>query len=111
MKTFNNKLEVGQLAMIIGCRKESTRQYIGTVVTVEEFIDRHQEVTMHYDNPPHRVQTSAEVVRVSGYQGRSQTDNGVVAKVGVGFFSAENLMPLPPLEEKEIAKEKELEYS
>jgi hypothetical protein len=112
MKSFNNKLEIGQPAMIIGCQREANRKWIGTIVTVEEFIEKGHNVTEHYVDPHKQVVTMQSAVRVSGYKGQPFIEcvPVVYAKAGVGFFDAFNLMPLPPLEEEELEKEKELCY-
>lgn len=114
MEGLNNKLEIGSLAMIINCEKESSRKWIGTIVTVEEFVQNRHPVTEHFVNPYKMVVARGAAVRVSGYQGTpciiDELNPPVYAKSGVGFFKASCLMPLPPLSEEELNKESELCY-
>lgn len=118
MEGFNNKLEVGQLALIIGTAKPENSYLIGTTVKVECFWHEGQEVTEFYQNAKeagwtilvpadHRAQV---VVSGCGYTGK--TSNGQFSmKDGWTNFRGQYLMPLPPLPEEELAKDKELELS
>lgn len=110
MESFNNKLEIGMPAMIVGCYKETSRPYIGTIVIVEEFLQPGDEVTQHYQNSRKALRTVETTVRVSDYKGVSEPVQGVIGNPGVGFFDPKHLMPLPPLEDLVLDKEKELAY-
>jgi hypothetical protein len=115
MKTFNNKLEIGQPAMIINTRLPENRYLVGGVVTVEEFVSVGDDISKYYElsggstlNP----NKHPGIVVVSGCKLTGKSANGSVSMIpGYALFGAKNLMPLPPLGEKEIQKEKELEFS
>lgn len=109
MKAFNNKLEVGQLAMIINTRLPENKHLIGRVVTVE-WISR-EPVRMPEEflcADPMRVVCSRNSAIVSGH---STPHSRKFFREGIASYDLDYLMPLPPLEEKELAKEKEKEYA
>jgi hypothetical protein len=117
MEGFNNKLEVGQPAMIINTRKPENRHLIGTVVKVEAFWTAGDDVTHFYKGATGNVRVLARdtgnltvVVSGCGMTGKT-SDHVYYMEPGWTNFDAKNLMPLPPLPEEEITKEKELELS
>ena len=115
MKLFNNQLEVRQPAVIINTRLPENLYLVGGIVTVEEFVSVGDDISKYYQlsggdifNP----NKHPGIVVVSGCKLTGQSVNGSVSMLpGYALFSRKNLMPLPPLEEKEIQKEKELEFS
>lgn len=111
---YDNKLEVGQPAMIINTRLPENRWLIGSVVVVEAFIEPGQDIKRFF-NIPEDVQmslTKASSVMVSGSKKTGKTLNGEYNMLeGYSLFNAKNLMPIPKLKESEIQKEKELEFS
>jgi len=114
MKTFNNKLEIGQPAMIINTAKEINRSLIGKVVIVEALTSAGEEVSEFFDAENKRIVEVADgMAFCSGVNPpeRIKCEDGTLMKLGVTRFRISNLMPLPPLGDKEIQKEKELEFS
>lgn len=111
---FNNKLEVGQLAMIINTRLPENRWLIGSVVTVEAFVKVGDDLTEFFDLP-HNVTlgpTKYDAVMVAGCKTTTKTlDKRFSMKPGHSLFNAKNLMPIPKLKETEIQKEKELDLA
>lgn len=115
MYQFNNQLEVGQLAMIINTRKPENRHLIGTVVTVEAFWHEGQDITEFYPGSAKAgwkiVATggtdSLVVVSGCGYTGKTR-DGQFSMEPGWTNLRSKYLMPLPPLEEKEVKREMEL---
>lgn len=108
MEGFNNKIQVNQLAMIIRTRMPEYSYLIGQVVMVEaithtgglipdQFVDKNK-----YDEIDSKVEGA--VASLAGFK-----MNGIVE--GYMHIAQKNLMPLPPLDEKELAKDKELELA
>jgi hypothetical protein len=116
MEGFNQKLEVGQLAMIISTRLPENSFLIGSIVTIEAFWHQGEDVTSFYQGVAESGKTvvvrgeATAVVSGCKYTGRTLTGDFCM-EAGWTNFNPQRLMPLPPLEEKEIQKEKELEYS
>lgn len=109
MESFNNRLEVGMLAMVIGC---TNPDYIGSIVTVEEFVKAGLSMNQHFEGTYRqgvRVVAPVDCVRVSGFSGGATTAEGYNSKPGVGFFYHQHLMPLPPLGDEQLQKETEKE--
>ena len=105
MKPFNNMLEVGMKAIIIGTRLPENSWLIGKVVTVECFLSSGEEIPQRYTTSDMKTGQLAEIfVVVSGEIGRLTTR----WREGFRMFNPKNLMPLPPLDELEQQKEKEL---
>lgn len=115
MKMFNNQLEVGQPAMIINTRLPENLYLVGGIVTVEEFISVGSDVSKYYELPGSTKLNPNKypgIVVVSGCKLTGKSEGGNISMLpGYALFGRKNLMPLPPLEEKEIQKEKELEFS
>lgn len=115
---FDNRLEVGQLAVIINTAFPENRHLIGTVVKVEAFWQQGQDVTEFFPEAIGsgftiiaQVGTIAMVV-VSGCNYTARTgDHKFSMKSGWTNFNRANLMPLPPLDETETQKEKELDLA
>lgn len=105
MEMFNNKIEVGMQAMIIGTRQERHACYIGKIVTVEYLTERRGEIPVQYLLEEFVPVTSSiqgavvflEEISIEGMQ------------PGYSHINRKYLMPLPPLKESERQKEKELE--
>lgn len=108
MEGFNSKIEPGMQAMIIGTRLPENSHLIGRIVVVEaltqvgvgipnQFIDKE-----FFDEVVSKVEGA--VAYMSGLKVRGmETDYMHIAQ--------KYLMPLPPLEEEELQKEKELELA
>lgn len=115
MKTFNNQLEIGKPAMIINTRLPENLFLVGGIVTVEEFASVGSDVSKYFDlsnGSTMNKNKHPNLVVVSGCKLTGKSEGGNISMLpSYALFSAKNLMPLPPLEEKEIQKEKELEFS
>lgn len=114
MQPFNNMLAVGMKAMVINTFQECNRHLIGKVVTIEALPDKGDDVSMYFDVPENvvvRANYVSPVAITSGIdaQASSKDSNGNSIKYGFADFKREYLMPLPPLNEKEIETEKQLE--
>lgn len=111
---FEGKLEIGGLAMIIGCSKPDNSWVIGSVVTVEAILEKGDSSEQWYDLPEGKriAPVPHPVVVVSGCKitGKSMSQE-IFMRDGHAFFKPHNLMPLPPLDEKELEEERELEMS
>lgn len=113
MKQMNNNLEVGMLAMIIGCSKEANRPVIGSIVTIEALTVVGENYSEFFEEPKGPVvETVAGMVFCSGVTApvRGSVGDGTLMKHNIVRLKREYLMPVPPLEEEELQKEKELEY-
>lgn len=113
---FEGKLEIGQPAMIINTFKPENRHLIGTVVTVEAFWVRGQNVTSFFVGAPASPGVVVgsghpeHLVVVSGSKVTGKTRDGThFMEPGWTNIEHKFLMPLPPLDELEIQKERELE--
>lgn len=109
---FNDKIEVGRPAMIINTRLPENYWLIGSVVTVEGFIEVGDDISHLFELPDGFTlgATKLKSVLVSGCKRTGQTVNGdFQMKKGYALFNSKNLMPIPKLKESEIQKEKELE--
>lgn len=108
---FNDKLEVGQPAMIINTRLPENSWLIGSVVTVEGFIEVGDDISHLFKLPDDTLGTTKlKSVLVSGCKLTGKTVSGEFQmKNGYALFNSKNLMPIPKLKESEIQKEKELE--
>lgn len=115
MNTFGGKLEVGQPAMVIKTRLPENSWLIGSIVTVERFVQTGENLKSIFimpDDVALGLMQHQSCVLVSGSKKTGKTSDGNYSmKEGHCLFNAGNLMPLPPLDEKEIQKEKELEFS
>lgn len=113
MKQMNNNLEVGMLALIIGCSKEANRPIIGSIVRIEAMPVIGDDCTEFFEHSHYKI-VEGNVGRVfcSGVNPpqRGSTKSGILMKEGITRLKREHLMPFPPLEEEELQKEKELEY-
>ncbi|QPB10524.1 hypothetical protein QGX23_gp128 [Pseudomonas phage PN09] len=117
MESFNNRLEVGMLAMIIGCSQPENSSIIGKIVTVECLTQVGDNVRPFYEGgaDPSKpvVERSAGMVFATGVDAPKRdplSDNSYLARNTVRLRS-QFLMPLPPLPEEELQKEKELELA
>lgn len=111
---FDNKLEVGQLAMIINTRLPENRWLIGSTVVVEEFIEPEEDITRLFDAPHGTTLglTALRSVLASGCKLTGKSLSGeFTMKDGYALFNPKNLMPIPKLKETEIQKEKELDLA
>lgn len=108
------KLEVGQPAMIINTRLPELSWLIGSVVMVEACMKAGENASRFYVLP-HNValaDSPTDSVYVSGCKITGATKNKKYPMhKGFACFDPKNLMPLPPLEEKQLAKNKELELA
>lgn len=113
METFNNKLEVGMLAMVIGVNKPENTHLIGSVVTVEGFTKPGDDVKRFFDIPDDIELAPVKIHSV--VVSNCNVTGSTVAKTysmlaGHAFFDEKHLMPLPPLKEEQRQKELELCY-
>ncbi len=113
MQQFNNQLVIGQKCMIIGVRQPQNAFLIGTVVTLEDIWEADQDVTSFYlgaEQGSSRVIVNADrTAVVSGCRVTGGTLSGEYQmEKGWTNFNLNYLMPIPPLEEEELQREKEL---
>lgn len=111
---FEGKLEVGMLAMIINTRHEGNKSLIGSIVTVERMPARGEDITDLFPTATNIIREAhPDIVVCSGVTALAPTTSscGNVIRNGYVRISRKNLMPLPPLEEEEVQKERELELS
>lgn len=108
MERFNNKIEPGQPAMIIKTRQPENSYLIGRIVVVEaltqtggtipeQYVDKSQYETVN-------CKVEGAIAASTGFK-----MNGIAE--GYMHIAQVHLMPLPPLPEEELAKDKELELS
>lgn len=92
MKPFNNELQVGQPAMIIGCYKPANSWAIGKIVVVECLMGSFEEVPEQYKISDDIILMSIEKSAIiSGIN----TDERIIANHA--SIMLKHLMPLPPL--------------
>lgn len=105
MEMFNDKIEVGMQAMIIGTRFPHNSHLIGKIVTVEVLTHVGQVV------PKQFILGDLEGIqsKIEGAFVFSPDIKFSGMKPGYSHLNRKYLMPLPPLKESEQQKEKELE--
>lgn len=111
---FDGKLEIGMLAMIINTRHEANRSLIGKIVTIEEIPAIGDDVSHLFPTATNVIRENhPDIVICSGASAPypSVTSRGDAVREGYVRLASKNLMPLPPLDEEEFAKERELEMS
>lgn len=91
MKPFNNELQVGQPAMIIGCYKPVNSWAIGKIVVVECFMGSFEKVPEQYRSGDDVGMTIEKAAVISGIN----TDERIIANHAV--VMVKYLMPIPPL--------------
>ena len=107
MKLFNNELDVGMKAIIIGTRLPENSHLIGRVVTVEAILGPGEgDKRFLREGQIMKVASGRIIAMCSGAGGHEQSrkryiDNHLA-------LDTKNLMPLPPLEELEQQKEQGL---
>lgn len=109
---FNDKLEVGQLAMIIGCSKPENRSIIGKVVTVEAITSTGDDCSEFFEECRKRlIESKSGMAFCSGVTApvKAFASDGTPLLDGITRLKLKYLMPIPKLKESEIQKEKELE--
>lgn len=106
MKLFNNALDVGMKAIIIGTKQPKNSHLIGKIVTVECFLKDKETISSEYlvEGVRAHVATGCGVAVISGAIGRNSEN----WKEGYRMIDPKHLMPLPPLDELEQQKEQEL---
>lgn len=112
MEGFNNKLEVGMQALVIGCSKPENLYVIGSVVTVEAILPKGSEMPKQFMS-----QLARDLIE-SGKNTWPPLEKDRIVVSGVhtsdlielnhATFEPKYLMPIPPL--KELEREKELSY-
>lgn len=105
MEMFNDKIEVGMQAMIIGTRFPENSHLIGKIVVVECLT--------------HKGEIMPQQFVVQDLEGLESKIEGAIVfsqdiklkgmHPGYSHINRKYLMPLPPLKESERQKEKELE--
>lgn len=110
MYQFNNQLEVGQLAMIINTRKTANAPLIGKIVTVEMLPLEGENIGQYFEGGGIVKEGSHDTAVISGVNTISpcMTQDGTMMNSGFARIKRSYLMPLPPLEEKEVKREMEL---
>jgi carbonic anhydrase/acetyltransferase-like protein (isoleucine patch superfamily) len=111
---FEGKLEIGGLAMIIGTAKAENRWLIGGIVTVEAILAKGADIGVWYLTPPNAImgKLPENLVVVSDCKKTGVSLSGLIPMLeGHCCFAPQYLMPLSPLEEEQLAKDKELELS
>lgn len=110
MHQFNNQLEVGQLAIIINTVQPENRCMIGKIVTVEHLTEPGDDLSKYFEEHSRKIVENKHRVIVYGVQfpKRTRSESGREMLPGLGLLKREYLMPLPPLEEKEVKREMEL---
>lgn len=113
MQGFNQELQIGQPAMIIATTQAKNSHLIGSVVVVEEFWQRGQDVTEHFIGAAEAGRTVRVgitnlpvLVLVSGCKltGKSGTHDFYM-KPGFSQFDPKCLMPLPPLKDENYSED------
>lgn len=98
MKPFNNEIEVGQKALIIGCKHPENSWVIGMTVTVEGLF-------LKYESVPDEFRSELGRRTPHDRRGKFIDDSAVVSGFNINDFLRENhaviarkyLMPIPPL--------------
>lgn len=103
METFNDKIEVGMQAMIIGTRFPENSHLIGKIVTVEALYEEGEQLG-HLFYPITEVKAGHILAHISA-EGLYLEMNGSSLPSNESLLQPKYLMPLPPLKEK--SKEKE----
>jgi len=110
MEMYNDKIEPGALAMIIGTFQPKNSHLIGRVVLVEDIIPGGAD--LGYLLEPYDIYVAAtELVLISGLSGQTVTHRYSRMAEGVAVIDPKHLMPLPPLKEEVKAYQKEVEFS
>lgn len=107
---FEGWLEIGGLALIVGCEKPENSWVIGKIVTIEVFNNLGDDITWLFPTARFVQETYPDMVVCSGVDSKSVTSHGQAILPNHLRINKKYLMPLPPLEEEELQKEKELEY-
>lgn len=111
MYQFNNQLEVGQLAMIINTHHPENQSMVGKIVTVECLTEKGDDLARYWQVVDRKVIESRDnMVVCSGITPPKPAldTHGHAMISGYVRLRKEYLMPLPPLEEKEVKREMEL---
>lgn len=112
MQGFNQELQIGQPAMIIATNQAKNSHLIGSVVVVEEFWYRGQDVTEHFIGAAEarrtvRVGSDVEHYRVlvSGCKVTGKCTSDFYMNPGFTQFDPKCLMPLPPLKDEDYSED------
>ena len=103
MEMFNDKIEVGIQAIIIGTRYPENAHLIGKIVTVEALYEKGEQLD-HLFYPATKVKAGHTLAHISA-GGLYLELNGGSMPNNESLLQPKYLMPLPPLKEK--TKEKE----
>ncbi|AMR57502.1 hypothetical protein vB_PsyM_KIL4_0100 [Pseudomonas phage vB_PsyM_KIL4] len=109
---FEGKLEIGGLAMIIGCTKPENNWIIGKIVKIEMFTSVGDNLTWLYPSAAATgtvIEDTPEIAICSGLSTNNTTNMGHPILKNHIKIGKKYLMPLPPLEEEELVEERELE--
>lgn len=115
MEGFDSGLDIGVKAIVIGCLQPQNTHVIGSMVTVEAILLVGDEMPIQYMS-----EFARDIIeRGLGVWPKLTEDKVIVSGVNTSHLLADNhasfnpkhLMPIKPLPEEEITKEKELELS
>lgn len=100
------ELEIGMPAMIIGCKRPENSYLIGTIVKIEAFWNKGDDITSFYIGAKEsgttvRCNTSAAVVSESKFTNNTTCGEFHMPK-GWTNIDPKYLMPLPPLDDDAI---------
>lgn len=95
MEGFSGKLEVGQMAMVVGCRDPRNSHVIGKIVTIEGLCDI-GPVPPEWYNPVFEKDTDINLALVTGLGSRGGH------RENCSTIQQRHLMPLPPLDDDAI---------
>jgi hypothetical protein len=104
MQSFGGKLEIGMLAMVVNTCLEANKHLIGSVVTVEGFMEIGEILPAQFCVPGRRSSFKAteRMVVASGC-----TSHVAVVIENHACFDERHLMPLPPLDDDVIIESTE----
>jgi hypothetical protein len=96
MQSFNPELKIGQLAMIINTTQQKNVHLLGSIVTIEAFIEPGTIIPEQYTTREAKSSTTYKRAVVSGIH----TEPVLIANHA--SLNIKHLMPLPPLDDDAI---------
>lgn len=97
MTPFNNELQVGQPALVIGCHHPENIGCIGRIVTIVDFVSKGDLLPSCYMKNYNRFGVEAKA-NLAVITGSGVTDDFIMID-GHIFINVKYLMPLPPLDD------------
>lgn len=105
MQKFEGKLEVGGLAIVIGCRWSENSWAIGKVVELHAATPVGGRVSCKYTRNRksfhNQLDSDGWVIYIDGHRGSLMND-------GFALIESKYLMPIPPLSDNELETEQEI---